>query len=304
VKKQIKRKNISLWSTGDKITLTAMILPFSIMFFLFAVLPVAASLVLSFFRYDMINTPQFTGLDNYFRMFIEDKVLITAILNTLKFSVVTGPIGFALAFMLAWMINELGPKSRTLLAFLFYSPSLIGNALMIWQIMFSGDSYGYVNSVLISLNIISEPIQWFTDSTYSMTLIIIIQLWMSMGAGFLANISGLQNVSVSLYEAGAIDGIRNRWQELWYITFPSMKNILLFSAVMQIQASFSVSQIAVTLSGFPSVNYSTHTIVTHLSDVASTRFEMGYGAALSVMLFAMMMLARILIGKMLESTGK
>ena len=252
----------------------------------------------------MINTPQFTGLDNYFRMFIEDKVLITAILNTLKFSVVTGPIGFALAFMLAWMINELGPKSRTLLAFLFYSPSLIGNALMIWQIMFSGDSYGYVNSVLISLNIISEPIQWFTDSTYSMTLIIIIQLWMSMGAGFLANISGLQNVSVSLYEAGAIDGIRNRWQELWYITFPSMKNILLFSAVMQIQASFSVSQIAVTLSGFPSVNYSTHTIVTHLSDVASTRFEMGYGAALSVMLFAMMMLARILIGKMLESTGK
>ncbi|MBE6750229.1 MAG: sugar ABC transporter permease [Ruminococcaceae bacterium] len=304
MKKQIKRKNISLWSTGDKITLTAMILPFSIMFFLFAVLPVAASLVLSFFRYDMINTPQFTGLDNYFRMFIEDKVLITAILNTLKFSVVTGPIGFALAFMLAWMINELGPKSRTLLAFLFYSPSLIGNALMIWQIMFSGDSYGYVNSVLISLNIISEPIQWFTDSTYSMTLIIIIQLWMSMGAGFLANISGLQNVSVSLYEAGAIDGIRNRWQELWYITFPSMKNILLFSAVMQIQASFSVSQIAVTLSGFPSVNYSTHTIVTHLSDVASTRFEMGYGAALSVMLFAMMMLARILIGKMLESTGK
>lgn len=274
------------------------------MFFLFAVLPVAASLVLSFFRYDMINTPQFTGLDNYFRMFIEDKVLITAILNTLKFSVVTGPIGFALAFMLAWMINELGPKARTLLAFLFYSPSLIGNALMIWQIMFSGDSYGYINSMLISLNIISEPIQWFTDSTYSMKLIIIIQLWMSMGAGFLANISGLQNVSVSLYEAGAIDGIRNRWQELWYITFPSMKNILLFSAVMQIQASFSVSSIAVTLSGFPSVNYSTHTIVTHLSDVASTRFEMGYGAALSVMLFAMMMIARILIGKMLESTGK
>ena len=252
----------------------------------------------------MINTPEFAGLENYFRMFINDKVFSIAVKNTLMFSVITGPIGFMLSFVLAWMINELSPKSRTLLSFLFYSPALMGNVLMIWQVMFSGDSYGYINSALLSLNVISEPIQWFSDPRYSMNIIIMIQLWMSMGASFLANISGLQNVSISLYEAGAIDGIRNRWQELWYITLPSMKSILLFSAVMQIQASFSVSSTAVTLTGFPSVNYSTHTIVTHLSDVSSTRFELGYAAAISVFLFAMMAVTRILIGKLLSSTGK
>ena len=260
-------------------------------------------MVLSFFRYDMINTPQFIGLDNYFRMFIEDKVLITAILNTLKFSVVTGPIGFALAFMLAWMINELGPKARTLLAFLFYSPSLIGNALMIWQIMFSGDSYGYINSMLISLNIISEPIQWFTDSTYSMTLIIIIQLWMSMGAGFLANISGLQNVSVSLYEAGAIDGIRNRWQELWYVTLPNMKPQLLFGAILAITGAFGFGAIVTALCGFPSVDYCAHTIMHHLNDYGGMRYEIGYSSAIAVLLFLMMIGANMLVKRLLSKIG-
>lgn len=304
MKKKIKNNSMSMWTQGDKVALTLMIAPFTLMFFLFMVVPVGSSLVLSFFNYDMINTPEFAGLDNYFRMLIRDKVFSVAIKNTLMFSVVTGPVGFMLSFVLAWMINELGPRSRTILSFLFYSPALMGNVLMIWQVMFSGDSYGYINSALLSLNIINEPIQWFSDPNYSMKLIIIIQLWMSMGASFLANISGLQNVGVSLYEAGAIDGIRNRWQELWYITLPSMKNILLFSAVMQIQSSFSVSGIATTLTGFPSVNYSTHTIVTHLSDVASTRFELGYAAAISVFLFALMAITRVVIGKLLSSTGK
>lgn len=304
MKKEIKRKKMSMWTSGDKISLMIMIAPFSLMFLLFMVVPIISSLALSFFSYDMINVPTFVGLSNYFRMFISDKVFSISIRNTLVFSVITGPLGFMLSFILAWMINELGPKSRTILSFLFYSPALMGNVLMIWQVMFSGDSYGYINSILLSLNMISEPIQWFSDPTYSMKLIIIIQLWMSMGASFLANISGLQNVSISLYEAGAIDGIRNRWQELWYITLPSMKSILLFSAVMQIQASFSVSEIATTLTGFPSVNYSTHTIVTHLSDVATTRFELGYAAAISVFLFALMAITRVLIGKLLSSTGK
>ena len=304
MKKKIKHSSMSMWTQGDKIALTLMIAPFTLMFFLFMVVPVTSSLVLSFSNYDMINTPEFAGLDNYFRMFIRDKVFSVAIKNTLMFSVVTGPVGFMLSFVLAWMINELGPRSRTILSFLFYSPALMGNVLMIWQVMFSGDSYGYINSALLSLNIINEPVQWFSDPNYSMKLIIIIQLWMSMGASFLANISGLQNVGVSLYEAGAIDGIRNRWQELWYITLPSMKNILLFSAVMQIQSSFSVSSIATTLTGFPSVNYSTHTIVTHLADVSSTRFELGYAAAISVFLFALMAITRVVIGKLLSSTGK
>lgn len=304
MKKVRNNKCINKWSIGDKITLTCMMLPFLTVFIMFMVIPVFSSLILSFFKYDMINAPSFSGLENYFRMFVKDKVFMISLKNTLSFAVVTGPIGFLLSFLLAWMINELGPKSRTLLSFLFYSPALMGNVYYIWQIMFSGDSFGYVNSMLISMGIISEPIQWFNDPQYSMTLVIIIQLWLSMGVSFLANISGLQNIDVSLYEAGAIDGIRNRWQELWYITLPTMGSILLFSAVMQIQSAFSVSAIATTLTGFPSVNYSTHTIVTHLSDVSSTRFEMGYAAAISVFLFALMAVARVVIGKLIDSTGK
>jgi len=302
--KREKKKSLSSWSRMDKFTLGAMLAPFLIAFVVFMVVPVVASIVLSFFRFDMLNTPEFIGLDNYFRMIMEDKVFGISLANTLYFAVITGPVGFMLSFILAWFINELGPKARSVLSFLFYSPALMGNVYFIWQVMFSGDSYGYVNSLLISLNVISEPIQWFSNPNYSMTLVILIQLWMSMGVSFLANISGLQNVDTTIYEAAAIDGVKNRWQELWYLTLPSMKNILLFSAVMQIQASFSVSGIATTLTGNPSVNYSTHTIVTHLTDVSGARYEMGYAAAISVFLFLMMALARIGIGKLLDSTGK
>ena len=299
-----KIRRLSKWSTKDRFTLGAMLSPFLIAFLVFMVIPVMASIVLSFFRFDMLGTPEFIGFDNYFRMIMEDKVFGISLANTLYFAVITGPVGFMLSFILAWFINELGPKARSVLSFLFYSPALMGNVYFIWQVMFSGDSYGYVNSLLISLNVISEPIQWFSNPNYSMTLVILIQLWMSMGVSFLANISGLQNVDPTIYEAAAIDGVKNRWQELWFLTLPSMKNILLFSAVMQIQASFSVSGIATTLTGNPSVNYSTHTIVTHLTDVSGVRYEMGYAAAISVFLFLMMAFARIGIGKLLDATGK
>ena len=303
MKKEHNRR-LSKWSVKDRFTLGAMLSPFLIAFLVFMVIPVAASIVLSFFRFDMLGTPEFIGFDNYFRMIMEDKVFGISLANTLYFAVITGPVGFMLSFILAWFINELGPKARSVLSFLFYSPALMGNVYFIWQVMFSGDSYGYVNSLLISLNVISEPIQWFSNPNYSMTLVILIQLWMSMGVSFLANISGLQNVDPTIYEAAAIDGVKNRWQELWFLTLPSMKNILLFSAVMQIQASFSVSGIATTLTGNPSVNYSNHTIVTHLTDVSSVRYEMGYAAAISVFLFLMMAFARIGIGKLLDATGK
>ena len=186
-----------------------------------------------------------------------------------------------------------------MLSFLFYSPALVGNGYFIWQIMFSGDSYGYINSLLLSMNLITEPIVWFRDPTYAFWIVMIVQLWMSMGISFLANIAGLNNVDEAMYEAGAIDGIRNRWAELWYITIPSMKSILLFSAVMQVQATFSISSVATTLTGFPSVNHSTETILTHITDVGTIRFDMGYASALSVFLFAMMMIVRLGLGRLL-----
>ena len=276
-----------------------LLLPFLILFLVFTIIPIGYSVLMSFFDYDVVNTPTFSGLSNYMKMFINDYEFPIAVANTLKFALVTGPISFALAFLLAWMINEFGPKTRSVLSFLFYSPALVGNGYFIWQIMFSGDSYGYINSLLISLGMITDPIQWFRDPKYAFTNVMIVQLWMSMGISFLANIAGLNNVDEAMYEAGAIDGIRNRWAELWYITIPSMKSILLFSAVMQVQATFSISSVATTLTGFPSVNHSTETILTHITDVGTIRFDMGYASALSVFLFAMMMIVRLGLGRLL-----
>lgn len=290
--------------SSDQASGYLMLAPFALFFIVFTILPVFSSVVLSFTRYDMVSSPNFIGFSNYVRMALTDDVFRIAVRNTLKFAVITGPLGFMLAFFLAWFINELSPKSRSLLSFLFYSPSLAGSVYFVWKILFSGDSYGYINSWLLNLGFITQPIQWLKDDTYTFTICVIVQLWMSMGVSFLSNVAGLQNASPQLYEAGALDGIRNRWQELWYITLPSMKSILLFSCVMQIQATFSASAVMIELTGFPSVNYSTHTIVTHLTDVGTTRFEMGYAAAISVFLFAIMAIFRVIVGKIINMTGR
>ena len=297
--KLLGKKRVSFAQDALRTPFVVMLLPFLILFFVFTMIPIGASVVLSFFDYDVVNTPSFVGLGNYLKMFVNDYEFPIAVGNTLKFALVTGPISFALAFLLAWMINEFGPKTRSVLSFLFYSPALVGNGYFIWQIMFSGDSYGYINSLLISMGVITDPIQWFRDPTYTFTIVMIVQLWMSMGISFLANIAGLNNVDEAMYEAGAIDGIRNRWAELWYITVPSMKSILLFSAVMQVQSTFSISAVATTLTGFPSVNHSTETILTHITDVGTVRFDMGYASALSVFLFALMMIVRLVLGRLL-----
>lgn len=278
--------------------------PFMILFFVFGILPILASMVLSFFDYDMVSTPIFIGFENYIRMFTGDQAFFNVVGTTLKFAILVGPGGYILAFVLAWMINEFPRPIRVFLTFIFYVPSLAGHALYIWQIMFSGDSYAYINNLLISFGFITEPIQWFQNTDYNFVLIVVIQLWMSMGMSFLANIAGLQNVNTELYEAGAIDGIRTRWHELWYITMPSMKTILLFSAVMQIQTAFSMGTLQQSLVGYPSVNNSVDTLVLLIQDVGTARYEMGYAAALSVFLFAVIIIFRYAIGALLNLVGK
>ena len=237
-------------------------------------------------------------------MFVFDDVFGIVVKNTLVFAIIAGPIGFLLAFVLAWFVNEFSPAVRTVLSFMFYTPSLVGGGLFIWQVLFSGDAYGYLNSALLSVGLITEPITWLKTPQYLMPIVIIVQLWQSMGVSFLSNISGLQNIGDELYEAGAIDGIRSRWQELRFITLPQMKNMLLFSAVMQIQSSFSVSAIAIDLAGFPSTQYAVDTIVSHMVDMATVRFEYGYASAIAVILFIMMAGTRMLIGKVLSLIGK
>lgn len=277
--------------------------PFLIIFFIFTVVPVVASLILSFFSFNMLEMPQFIGWDNYSRLFLNDDVFMTALRNTLVFAVITGPLSYVACFIFAWIINELSPKVRAFMTVVFYAPSIAGNVFFIWLIIFSGDAYGYLNGMLMQVGIILEPIQWLRDEQYVLWIVILVQLWLSLGTSFLAFIAGFQTLDKSLIEAGAIDGIRNRWQELWYITLPSMKPQLLFGAVMQITQSFAVADISIALAGFPSVNYAAHTIVTHLMDYGTIRFEMGYASAIATVLFLLMVGTNILVQKLLRKVG-
>ena len=283
--------------------LWALLAPFLVLFIIMTVLPVLSSIVLSFFNYDMVNMPSWEGVGNYLRMFIQDDIFPIVLKNTIVLAVLTGPAGFLLSFVLAWMINEFRPGVRTLLSFMYYVPSLVGNGLLIWQMLFSSDSYGYMNNILLNAGLITAPITWLSTEQYIVPIVVTVQLWMSMGTSFLANISGLQNINPELFEAGAVDGIRNRWQELWYITLPGMSSMLLFSAVMQIASAFSISSTITALAGYPTVGYVADTIVSYLGDVGSTRYEMGYASALSVVLFLMMVGTRSVIAKMLRKVG-
>ena len=280
-----------------------MLVPFMFFFIAFTVIPVVSSVVLSFFSYDMVSLPHFSGLENYLRMVSGDEVFPKALVNTLKFSVVTGPVSYLLAFLLAWLINEFGKTARSILSFLFYAPALVGNAYFIWQIAFSGDSYGYINSFLINFGFIESPINWFRNVNYNFGILVFVQLWMSMGVSFLADIAGLQNVNPELYEAGAIDGIRNRWHELWYITLPSMVPQLVFGAVMQIVSSFTAADVPMALTGFPSAEYATQTIVSHILDYSTLRYELGYASAVAVFLFVLMIVSNKAVGKLLRAVG-
>ena len=288
----------------EHIPMLTMLAPFLIFFFVFTILPIFSSIALSFTSYDMISSAKFIGIENYRRMIVEDATFSVTVRNTLIFAIIAGPLGFLFSFVLAWFVNEFTPKVRAVLSFMFYAPSLVGNAYFIWKVAFSGDSYGYINSFLLSLGIITQPIVWLKTEAYLMTIVIVVQLWQSMGVSFLSNISGLQNVSRDMYEAGAIDGIRNRWQELRYITLPAMQPMLLFSAVMQIQSSFSASTIMIELAGYPSKGNAVDTIVSLMTDMATVRYELGYACAMSVVLFIMMVTARLLVGKILKMFEK
>lgn len=277
-----------------------MMAPFAILFFVFVIVTVVAAICLSFTHYNLIEAPVFCGLDNYVRMFLDDDILLIAAKNTLIFAIITGPLSYMICLFFAWMINELPKYVRMLMTFVFYAPSISGSVYVVWSYIFSSDSYGLINSVLIRLGVINEPVLWLSDTRYIMTIIIIVQLWSSLGTSFLSFIAGFQGIDKSLYEAGAIDGIRDRFQELFYITLPSMGPQLMFAAVMQIGAAFSVSGICNTLAGNPSTDYAAHTVVTHISDYALTRYEMGYASALSVVLFLVMIFTNEFIGRFLH----
>ena len=273
-----------------------MLLPFMLIFLVFTIVPVVMSLPVGFTDFNMVQMPEFVGLSNYTTLFLNDSIFIKSIRVTLLFALFTGPVSYVLCFLLAWLINELPQKLKTIFTLIFYIPSM-ANVYTVWQLIFSGDSYGYLNSFLLNLNLIHAPVQWLTDGRYVLASVIIVQLWISLGAGFLALRAGFQNIDRTLYEAAAIEGIQNRWQELIYITIPAMAPQLLFAAVMQIVSSFTAGTVAQNLVGFPSTDYKAHTIMTHAYDYGWIRFEMGYASAICMILFIAMLACNKIITK-------
>lgn len=284
-------------------TLYLMMLPFLIFFITFTVYPVFMAIYYSFTDYNILQPANFVGVKNYANLILHDTLFIKAIQNTFVIAVFVGPVGYMLSFLLAWMINELPHMVGTILTIIFYTPSMSGSAMMVFTLLFSNDANGYINGLLIKWGIINSPILWLSDADVILPLVIVVSIWMSLGVGFLSFVAGIKGVDESQYEAAAIDGIRNRWQELWYITLPSMKPQLLFGAVMSITGAFSVGAVGDSLVGFPSPSYASHTIVNHLNDYGTLRMEMGRASAIAVILFFIMVIANMLVQKFLRKVG-
>jgi multiple sugar transport system permease protein len=264
------------------------IVPYWSLFLVFIILPVIAAFYLSFTYFNAIETPRFVGINNYIELITTDTVFMQYVLsNTLRFALIVGPFGYIMAFLLAWMLAQVPAVPRTILAIILYSPSLTMGVAMaaMWRIIFSGDANGYLNAILLSNNLILEPLQFLQSPQYLMTIMIVVSLWSSMGVGFLAMLAGVLNIDQTLYEAAYMDGVKNRTQEIMYITIPSMKPQLLFGAVMAVVSTFQAGMIGVQLAGSnPTPQYAGQLIVNHIEDFGFIRYMMGYAAAVSVVL--------------------
>lgn len=281
-----------------------MVAPFMILFFIFTIIPIALSLVLSFTSFNMLEFPKFIFLDNYITLFLDDDLFITAFKNTMIFAAITGPASYAISFVVAWFINELSPKVRSIVTLIFYAPSISGNMYLIWQVMFASDSYGYVNGTLLKMGIIEAPIMFFQNPKYIMPLCIIVALWTSLGTSFLSFIAGLQGIDKAQFEAAAIDGVKSRWQELWYVTLPNMKPQLMFGAILSITGSFGFGGIVTSLAGNPPTDYVGYTLQHHLGEYQGNRWEVGYASAISFVLFLIMLGANLLVSKLIRKLGE
>ena len=281
-----------------------LMLPFLLVFFTFTVWPVVMSMGLSFTTYNVFEAPRFLGFENYVKLFFNDSVFLTAMQNTFLLSIIVGPLSYLLSLFLAWMVNEFRNPWRTILTVVFYAPTLSNAVFTIWLIVFDGDIYGYLNSILLKMGLISDPIQWTRDPKYMMMVVIIVQLWISLGQSFLTLRAGFNTIDKQYYEAAAIDGIRNRWQELWFVTLPMMTPHLALSAVLSITAAFANGNVAMALTGFPSTNYATHMMIHHLLDYGTIRQERGYAAAIATVIFLLSVGTNKLVQRFLGRLGK
>ncbi|UVI33786.1 sugar ABC transporter permease [Paenibacillus spongiae] len=274
--------------------------PFYIMFLLFILIPIIAGILLSFTYFNAVQFPTWVGWKNYQNLFSQDIIFLQHVVpNSFKFALFVGPLGYVCAFFLAWLIAQLPTTLRTIFALAIYAPSLTAGIAMtvVWQVMFTGDRTGYLNSFLLKWGIIEKPVLFVQHSEILMNIMIIVSVWASMGIGFLAILAGILNVDKQLYEAGRIDGISSRLQEIWYITVPLMKPQLMFAAIMSIVYTLKSGAIGTQLSGSnPTPNYAGQLMINHIDDYGFIRYELGYASAISVVLLGVCYLLSRMFG--------
>ena len=263
-------------------------LPFVVLFTTFIIIPVLIAIGLSFTDFNSIQRPNYVGVDNYVNILTDDSVFMEyALPNTIQFAVIVGVGGYLLSFFLAWSLAQISKIPRTIMAIILYLPSMTSGIMLstVWQVIFAGDKVGYLNAFLLRLDLIQKPILWLSDSRYLLLIMIVVSLWSSIGIGFLAMLAGILNVNKELYEAAYMDGVKNRFQEIMYVTIPAIRPYMMFCAVMSIVSTFQNGSIGVMLSGAnPTPGYAGQLLVTHAEEYAFVRYEMGYGAALSVII--------------------
>lgn len=296
----VKKKIIS----SETIFSYTYLAPFLIAFALFTILPILVSVFFSFTYFNVLEPPKWVFLQNYLKLFLSDDIFILSFKNTVIIAAIVGPLGYFMSLVFAWLINELSDTLRTIMVLVFYAPSISGGVYAIWAIIFSGDAFGYANSLLLYLGVINEPIQWLTDTDYMLWLVIVVMLWMSLGAGFLSFVAGLKTIDQSYYEVGYIEGVKNRWQELWYITLPCLRPQMMFGAVMAITNAFASGTVTTALCGNPSTDYGAHTIINHLTDYGTTRFDMGYACAIATVLFLLMFVTNRIVQRAISKIGQ
>ena len=258
------------------------VLPFVLGVLGFKMFPFVASFALSFTQYDLIDPPEFIGLQNYQELATADPLFRKSLGVTLLFAVLAVPLRVGFALFIAHVLNF---KLRGINFFrsAFYLPSILGGSIataVLWRFLFA--KYGLVNLMLVKLGI--EPIAWLADEHWSMWTIVLLFTW-QFGSAMVIFLAALQNVSPSLYEAAEIDGA-SKMQQFWRITVPLITPVIFFNMVMQMVQAFQEfnGPYAITEGG---PLHSTYVLALYIYDQSFRYFNLGYGAALSWVLFAL-----------------
>jgi multiple sugar transport system permease protein len=255
--------------------------PWILSLLLFTAYPVLASGYFSFTEYNVIQPPEWIGLENY-RSMLDDQAVGIAVRNSFYYALISVPLSLVASLVLALILN-LGARGIGFYRTLFYLPTLAPPVVgvIVFMLMFS-PANGLVNELLHAIGLPTPG--WLSDPAWSKPTLIIMSLW-GLGASALIFLAGLQEIPKSLLEAAQIDGA-GIWARFRHITIPLLSPVILFNLVMGVIGSFQVFTSAFVVGGTEGGPLdSTLMYVVLIYRSAFRYFEMGYASALSVMLF-------------------